>query len=316
MNSLDYQVYKGLGKSYLQDAKNSVKNLISKPIRTLTLAAMLGVYACSGSGGGGSDNNGGGGQTYECNNNQDDDGDTLVDMLDPGCSSSTDDDEYNAPGNQAPVAVASFVYSNPDNGYHPAYVHPGNVSAFNGSNSYDPDNSPNPELTYFWTLLTMPGCSNLTSGDIMPDRVASLVGLTPDCVGNYTLKLDVNDGADTGSDTIDLLVQDNNAPATPNISPADNPAAWEGNPIDFTASGSTDSDGVVVAYEIINSNLPNDPDISFNQNTGVFNWPTDCNDSGSYTLDVIARDDDNATSVPHTVTINVWENPTCSVPTN
>ena len=107
MEISNYFMCKELGRSYLKDAKNSVKNLISKPIRTLTLAAMLGLYACGGGGGGGSDNNGGGGQTYECNNNQDDDGDTLVDMLDPGCSSSTDDDEYNAPLNQPPIITST-----------------------------------------------------------------------------------------------------------------------------------------------------------------------------------------------------------------
>ena len=44
-------------------------------------------------------------QTYACNNGIDDDGDGLVDMNDPGCSSTTDTNEYNAPQTQLPIVV-------------------------------------------------------------------------------------------------------------------------------------------------------------------------------------------------------------------
>jgi hypothetical protein len=46
---------------------------------------------------------------YQCNDGKDNDGDGLIDMADPGCSSKTDNDEYNAPANHAPVVAAVFA---------------------------------------------------------------------------------------------------------------------------------------------------------------------------------------------------------------
>jgi len=304
----------------LLNSKMGLEKILSKGKELFVIGLASTVFAlapgCGGGSGGGGSSGGGTPAIYQCNDSADNDGDTLVDYpSDPGCSSRTDNSESNPSGNQAPVALASFLYSNPDNSYHPTYVHPGDAAVFDGTNSYDPDSSPN-ALTYNWSLILKPICSALTSSNINPNQDSNIVGINPDCIGNYTLELTVSDGLDTGLDTVVQSVVDNATPTTPNISPADNPGGWEGDTILFTASGSTDSDGPSPTYNIINSNLPNDPDISFNQNTGAFNWPTDCNDSGSYTLDDVARDDDNAISVPHTVTITIFEVPTCSVPTN
>ena len=104
MKISNYFMYKELGKSYLKDAKTSLKNLIYKPSRILTLGVMLGLYECDSTKF--SDNNVKP-AVYECNNSQDDDGDGLVDMLDPGCSSLTDNDEYNVPLNQPPIITST-----------------------------------------------------------------------------------------------------------------------------------------------------------------------------------------------------------------
>ena len=48
---------------------------------------------------------------YECNDGKDNDNDNKIDLLDPGCSSSTDNDEYNAPVSNpnAPQALTSIA---------------------------------------------------------------------------------------------------------------------------------------------------------------------------------------------------------------
>lgn len=219
-------------------------------------------------------------------------------------------------GNRAPNAVAQVYSVNPSNQYHTNYVHPGNTVTLDGSNSSDPDND---NLIYSWSVADKPFNSSLADGNILNRNTAypSFIPDVEDLSVPYKLKLNVSDGKLSGNAYVSILAINNNAPTTPNISPGDTPNQWEGNLITFTANGSTDSDGAgALVYAIINSNLPADPDIAFNQSTGAFNWPTDCNDSGSYTLDVVAIDDDNANSVPHTVTITVLNDPTCSVPTN
>ncbi len=242
--SLDYKIYKELGKSYLNDIKKGIKNLSYKTILPMTLASTMVLYACGGSGGGGSSSGGGTPTVYQCNDNKDNDSDGLVDMLDPGCSSLTDNNENNVPGNQAPVSIASFLYSVPDNSYHPAYVHPGNIVALDGTNAYDPDNSPN-ALTYLWSLVLKPACSSLTNSNINPNRTANFVGINPDCVGDYTLELQVYDGLDTGSDTVVQSVVDNNAPVA---NAGNDQSGFVDMPLQFNSSASNDSiDGQITS---------------------------------------------------------------------
>ena len=316
--SLDYKIYKELGKSYLNDIRKGIKNLSYKTILPLTLASTMALYACGGgSSGGGSSGGGGNPAIYQCNDNKDNDSDGLKDYpSDLGCSSLTDDDEYNAPGNQAPVALASFLYSNPDNSYHPTYVHPGDAAVFDGTNSYDPDSSPN-ALTYNWSLILKPICSALTSSNINPNQDSNIVGINPDCIGNYTLELTVSDGLDTGSDTVVQSVVDNNPP----VADAGNDIGTNVDvPVLIDGSNSSDSDGIISECQftfedngqVYTETSSSAPDGLFDckvlhtlfiQNTNCRDPPT-CSVYG-WKVDLQVKDDDNANSNIDTAYIRV-----------
>jgi len=96
MKISDRIMYKELGIEYLKDIKKISMNLRNNYLLPITLAVSL--YACGSGEYNSSKRNGlGNPVVYACNDNQDNDGDTLVDWLDPGCSSAKDDNEFNAP---------------------------------------------------------------------------------------------------------------------------------------------------------------------------------------------------------------------------
>jgi len=243
--SLDYKIYKELGKSYLNDIRKGIKNLSYKTILPLTLASTMALYACGGgSSGGGSSGGGGNPAIYQCNDRNDNDGDVLVDMLDPGCSSLTDDKE-----NRVPIADAAFLQSYPPNDNHPDYVHPGDIVQLDGTGSCDPDDvsCSTSSLDYLWNFVSVPDCSTKTDSDI--SNISTAVPyFTPDCIGNYTLELTVSDGLDTGSDTVVQSVVDNNPPVADAGNDSFGVIAGITN-VNLNGSGISDTDGAIVFCE-------------------------------------------------------------------
>ncbi len=117
-------------------------------------------------------------QTYACNDGYDNDGDGRIDMNDPGCTSYNDNDEYNyiAPQNNAPAAYTS------------AASNIGNTSAqLNGIGS------PNGAYTTAWfewgvtnSLGTTTNTQNIgSSGDMYPTTFVS--GLNPGTLYFYRI---------------------------------------------------------------------------------------------------------------------------------
>ena len=111
MELLNYKICKELGKSYINDIKKGIRNLSYKTILPMALASTMALYACGGSGKNNNQTQCSGSNcttvVYQCNDNKDNDSDGLADMLDPGCSSTSDNDEYNAPVNQSPVITST-----------------------------------------------------------------------------------------------------------------------------------------------------------------------------------------------------------------
>lgn len=95
------------------------------------------------------------------------------------------------PTNKPPVAKVKALW----------FAHPGKPVNIDGSGSYDPDNGPSP-LSYDWKV---------SGGSYTGDLSGTGGTTTFDKVGNYTVKLTVDDGADTDSDSQTIEV-DNNPP--------------------------------------------------------------------------------------------------------
>ncbi len=72
----------------------------------------------------------------------------------------------------------------------------GQTIFLDGGASFDPDGAPEP-LSFDWTLVSRPDGSALEDRDLLGPNT-SMVGLTPDGLGAYVLRLAVSDGAVTG----------------------------------------------------------------------------------------------------------------------
>ena len=75
------------------------------------------------------------------------------------------------------------------------------------SGSSDADGDP---LSYKWSLLTVPSTSGLTDSDL-GTRWRATASFTPDVFGTYTLEVDVTDGIDTTTDSVDIDVDADDA---------------------------------------------------------------------------------------------------------
>ncbi|MEL7161404.1 MAG: PKD domain-containing protein, partial [Bacteroidota bacterium] len=179
--------------------------------------------------------------------------------------------------NEAPTAVAEAT---PTTGAAPLLV------SFAGTSSTDPEEN---VLTYSWAI---------------PGETDPLTGVTVDytfpTAGTFAVTLTVTDGEFDDTETISIVVTE-----TPNEAPM---AAFTADPltgdapltVSFDASGSTDSDGTITAYNW---------DFGDGE-TGSGVMPShDFLAVGEYTVNLTVIDDDGVTSAEVTETITVTEAP-------
>jgi hypothetical protein len=91
---------------------------------------------------------------------------------------------------------------------------PAQTVTLNGSASDDPDDFPNPTLTFQWTFVSRPPESAVTNIAGATTATASFI---PDVPGFYLLRLDVFDGENTDSDQVGVTVQP--PPSSPDTTP-------------------------------------------------------------------------------------------------
>jgi hypothetical protein len=91
---------------------------------------------------------------------------------------------------------------------------PAQTVTLNGSASDDPDDFPNPTLTFQWTFVGRPPESAVTNIASATTATASFI---PDVPGLYLLRLDVFDGENTDSDQVMVTVQP--PPSSPDTTP-------------------------------------------------------------------------------------------------
>ena len=94
---------------------------------------------------------------------------------------------------------------------------PAETATLNGSASDDPDDFPNPTLTFQWTFVSTPAGSTLTNSHVA-DATTATASVIPDVPGIYLLRLDVFDGEETDFDQVLVTVQPP-APPPPPVPP-------------------------------------------------------------------------------------------------
>jgi len=158
----------------------------------------------------------------------------------------------------------------------------GEAISFNASASYDPDGT---IVKYFWDFGDDTNAIGVTTSHSYADN------------GTYTVTLTVtddDDATDTASSTKNVLNR-------PPVADANGPyVGYEGSPITFDASGSTDVDGTIVLYEW---DWDNDGSYDESTTSRFFNhiWPDDF----SGTVGLRVTDDDGLTDTA-TASVTVY----------
>jgi len=151
----------------------------------------------------------------------------------------------------------------------------GHATTLNGSESFDPEGA---EISYTWSVSSVPECSNLTSASLFDQGTVS-PSVIPDCAGLYVASLVISDGLNWSEPdfcTIDVTA-DNRMPvagagvggAVPAC--ADNPFSLNGH-----ASYDLDGDLLTYAWSVVSTPAGADPDVyGFSDPTAVgpfFTW--------------------------------------------
>jgi len=118
-------------------------------------------------------------------------------------------------------------------------VETGSFVTLNGSGSNDPDNGPLP-LTYNWSFDSVPAGSALSNAD-MVDGTMQIAGFAPDVDGEYVVRLDVFDGADSATASATITASTINVPPTAKAGSDQTAAAGDTVVLDGSASNDPDS---------------------------------------------------------------------------
>ena len=114
----------------------------------------------------------------------------------------------------------------------------GDAVQLDASASHDPDGGPEP-LAFQWRFFAVPGTSVLEEADISTSD-APFAEFTPDVAGTYAVDVEVDDGLDSDSDTVEIVVVLPNVP--PNADAGEDTAAVLGTLVTLDGSGSEDPD--------------------------------------------------------------------------
>lgn len=305
--------------------------------KILLYTPLLGALTlgCGGSGGGGSKS---AGIPYipitptpvssQCNNGVDDDGDTLVDLLDPGCTSPTDNDETNtqpptylteAQAHQAietAIANANLKTQWTDKAVDQPATFTNPISNLDYVLTYT---GPNPT---YGVLHNNVGCNSAKvvieyasqNNELNDTQLSNLEALLQvsalDCVnqtqrpGYVIISYKKPDNSPTTTAEITTQVQNLLASedAKINYKPVAeagyDKAAMPGTSINFDASMSYDLDGSIIRYTWVFGDGEIYQETSTSAPDGLFDGKTThvYNSSGDYTITTTVEDDENITS--------------------
>lgn len=174
-----------------------------------------------------------------------------------------------------------------------------------GSASYDPEGA---EISYNWTLSTVPACSSQTA-ESMYDPNSANAAFLPDCDGVYIASLVVSDGVQWSEpDYATISVSDTDTPPVADAGDSGSLPPCNGAIISLNGNGSYDPEGADLdfAWSLVGS--PGDSvstDANFNDPTSAnpeFTWDT----VGEYTFQLQVYDG-TYWSPPDIVTFDIIE---------
>ena len=176
-----------------------------------------------------------------------------------------------------------------------------------GSTSSDTDEYPNPELSYFWELLSQPAASNgLTSFD------TPLVSLSPDVAGDYIVQLTVSDGELESTAQVTIIAAKVNIP--PVASAGDDQIVELGQNVVVDGVNSFDEDGddVDLTFKWSFVKVPSESNIVNQSLTSPENISTGFMPDvpGEYILKLLVTDlEPESTSDQVSITVNPVQEP-------
>ncbi|MCB9760448.1 MAG: discoidin domain-containing protein [Alphaproteobacteria bacterium] len=120
-----------------------------------------------------------------------------------------------------------------------------NASAtLDGSGSYDPDGD---AISYDWSFVSVPALSNLTDADLA-DVGTAHPSFTPDVAGDFELRLTVDDGQATDSDSVVVTADPSAGNNAPVADAGPDQSINLNNTVQFDGTGSFDPDGDPITY--------------------------------------------------------------------
>lgn len=254
-------------------------------------------------GGGGTTNNGdniaGGGGGYSGGNG----GCAWGDPAGGGGSYNSGLNQDNTPGvntGQGKVVISSFDIA--------ANTHPianagpdqtaneGVLVALDGSGSSDPESAP---LTYQWVQLAGPSVALANPVTAQPTFTAPLVGMAGE---TFTFQLTVNDGIDSATDTVNVLVQ--NVNHSPTADAGADQTKDEESLVTLNGSASSDPDGDLLVYSWTQLSGPEATLSNPSSPTPSFTAPPVTSEGATLTFQLVVNDG-TQTSQPDAVDITI-----------
>ncbi|HEY3491247.1 MAG TPA: PASTA domain-containing protein [Candidatus Deferrimicrobiaceae bacterium] len=178
----------------------------------------------------------------------------------------------------------------------------GSMIHLDGTGSYDPENQP---LIYAWSIVSLP-----TGSTSLLDNVASPTPALPaDKLGDYVVRLTVNDGAlDSAPDTV-IATALNDAPLAVASASASNVTVGTAVTLDGSASHDPNDDPISYAWSVVSAPVGSTANVVNITSAVAFFSP---DKAGSYTINLVVNDG-LASSLPSSVGITAYI-PTVSVP--
>ncbi|UCC92479.1 MAG: VCBS repeat-containing protein, partial [Thermoplasmata archaeon] len=178
-----------------------------------------------------------------------------------------------------------------------------------GTGSSDPQDAPTGDddgdkLTYDWNFTAVPSGSSMTDASLSPGDNNATPSFTPDKTGDYRLSLRVQDSAGNWSGEVYVKLEVRKPNLAPVADAGEDQTVNPGALVELNSSGSTDADGVIMAWQW-NESVGNPESIALNGATLPVASFTAPSTLGTYEFMLRVRDDNLTWSATDYINITV-----------